>query len=211
MLWSVGTTSQYNASSIAQLVSNSYHESVIAEITRLESAIAVVRDDLSACKSRYNGIKEELKLKLYTRNSLLCSQIGVENVREYEEFAEEESQARLRFDQQVARLTHQQLKLTQSRLVTLRNTSEDEQRKVAELEDRKRTTQVEITEAQETHTKAANILDQALKEIGLKNDEIEKLALERSATYRKCRLEDIKLPLIIYYKPYRIDDPATLH
>jgi structural maintenance of chromosome 1 len=28
------------------------------------------------------------------------------------------------------------------------------------------------------------------------NDEIEKLALERSATYRKCRLEDIKLPLL---------------
>jgi structural maintenance of chromosome 1 len=41
----------------------------------------------------------------------LCSHIGVENVREYEErqlkVAEEESQARLRFDQQVARLTHQ--------------------------------------------------------------------------------------------------------
>jgi structural maintenance of chromosome 1 len=40
-----------------------------------------------------------------------CSQIGVENIREYEErqlkVAEEESQARLRFDQQVARLTHQ--------------------------------------------------------------------------------------------------------
>jgi structural maintenance of chromosome 1 len=40
-----------------------------------------------------------------------CSRIGVENVRVYEErqlkVAEEESQARLRFDQQVARLTHQ--------------------------------------------------------------------------------------------------------
>ncbi|KAG1829379.1 hypothetical protein F4604DRAFT_1947703 [Suillus subluteus] len=53
-------------------------ENVIAEITRLESAIAVVRDDLvrscyrwhynslivlysSTCKSRYNGIREELK------------------------------------------------------------------------------------------------------------------------------------------------------
>lgn len=244
-------------------------ENVIAEITRLESAIAVVRDDLSACKSRYNGIKEELKhverelkklspelKKAQASHSKLssqitelqsaidsaedgvfasfCSQIGVENVREYEErqlkVAEEESQARLRFDQQVARLTHQsqfeeeQLKLTQSRLVTLRNATEDEQRKVEELEDKKRTIRVEITEAQEgiaqlrellnglndvleeknkhvdqakkTHTKAAKILDQALKEIGLKNDEIEKLALERSAIYRKCRLEDIKLPLL---------------
>jgi structural maintenance of chromosome 1 len=244
-------------------------ENVIAEITRLESAIAVVRDDLSACKSRYNGIKEELKhverelkklspelKKAQTSHSKLssqiaelrsvidsaedgvfasfCSQIGVGNIREYEErqlkVAEEESQARLRFDQQVARLMHQsqfeeeQLKLTQSRLVTLRNAAEDEQRKVEELEEKKRTIQVEITEAQEgitqlremlqglndvleeknkhvdqakkTHTKAAKILDQALKEIGLKNDDIEKLALERSATYRKCRLEDIKLPLL---------------
>ncbi|KAG1728564.1 RecF/RecN/SMC [Suillus lakei] len=244
-------------------------ENVIAEITRLESAITVVRDDLSACRSRYNGIKEELKhierelkklspelKKAQTSHSKLssqiaelqsvidsaedgvfasfCSDIGVENVREYEErqlkVAEEESQARLRFDQQVARLTHQsqfeeeQLKLTQSRLATLRNAAEDEQRKLEELEEKKRTIQVEITEAQEgiaqlretlqglndvleektkhvdqakkTHAKAAKILDQALKEIGLKNDEIEKLALERSATYRKCRLEDIKLPLL---------------
>ncbi|KAG1809191.1 P-loop containing nucleoside triphosphate hydrolase protein [Suillus subaureus] len=244
-------------------------ENVIAEITRLESAIAVVRDDLSACNSRYSGIKEELKhverelkklspelkkaqishSKLSSQIAELqsaidsaedgvfasfCSQIGIKNVREYEErqlkVAEEESQARLRFDQQVARLTHQsqfeeeQLKLTQSRLVTLRNAADDEQRKVAELEEKKRTIQVEITEAQEgiaqlremlqdlndvleeknkhvdqakkTHTKAAKILDQALKEIGLKNDEIEKLALERSATYRKCRLEDIELPLL---------------
>lgn len=28
------------------------------------------------------------------------------------------------------------------------------------------------------------------------NDEIEKLALERSASYRKCRLEDVRLPLL---------------
>ncbi|KAG2030621.1 hypothetical protein BDR03DRAFT_1016918 [Suillus americanus] len=39
--------------------------------------------------------------------------------------------------------------------------------------------------------------ESALKlEIGLKSDEIKKLALERSATYRKCRLEDIKLSLL---------------
>lgn len=30
----------------------------------------------------------------------------------------------------------------------------------------------------------------------LQNDEIEKLALERSSLYRKCRLEEIKLPLL---------------
>jgi len=30
----------------------------------------------------------------------------------------------------------------------------------------------------------------------IQNDEIEKLSLERSALYRKCRLEEIELPLL---------------
>lgn len=30
----------------------------------------------------------------------------------------------------------------------------------------------------------------------IQNDEIEKLALERSSIYRKCRLEEIRLPLL---------------
>lgn len=88
------------------------------------------------------------------------------------------------------------MKLTQARLVTLQNTAEDEQRKVGELEDKKRAIEAEITEAQDgiaqlretlqglsevleeknkhvdqakkTHAKAAKILDQALKEIDLK-------------------------------------------
>jgi structural maintenance of chromosome 1 len=30
----------------------------------------------------------------------------------------------------------------------------------------------------------------------MQNDEIEKSALERSSIYRKCRLEEIKLPLL---------------
>ncbi|KAG2755370.1 hypothetical protein P692DRAFT_20869318 [Suillus brevipes Sb2] len=109
------------------------------------------------------------------------SQIGVE----YEE------RQRLRFDQQASRLTHQSQFEEEQLKLTLRNTAEDEQWKVAELGDRKRTIQVEITDAQETHAKAAKILDQALEEIGLKNDQIEKLVLERSATYR-----NIKLPLL---------------
>lgn len=40
-----------------------------------------------------------------------CGEIGVSNIREYEErqlkVAQEESEARLRFDTQIARLTHQ--------------------------------------------------------------------------------------------------------
>ncbi|KIJ62116.1 hypothetical protein HYDPIDRAFT_169279 [Hydnomerulius pinastri MD-312] len=244
-------------------------ENIIAEITRLESAITVTKDDLSAFKLRYNGTKDELKhverelkkntpdlKKAQSAHSTLtsriaalqsvideaehgvfasfCAKIGVSHVREYEErqlkVAEEEGQARLRYDQQIARLTHQsefeeeQLKLTQARLATLKKTQEDEQAKVTDLEETKRQIQEEIAQAQETieklreelkalnetldertktveqvkktHARAAKVLDQALKEIGMMNDEIEKLALERSAMYRKCRLEDIQLPLL---------------
>ncbi len=39
-------------------------------------------------------------------------------------------------------------------------------------------------------------LDKALKEIASWNDEIEKSASDRHAIYRKCRFEEIALPLI---------------
>jgi chromosome segregation ATPase len=69
-----------------------------------------------------------------------------------------------------------------------------------------------VDQVKKTTSKASKVLDQALKEIAtavgclsflrsldsqfLQNDEIEKLALDRSATYRKCRLEEVKLPLL---------------
>ncbi|KAH7906967.1 RecF/RecN/SMC [Hygrophoropsis aurantiaca] len=244
-------------------------ENIIAEITRLESALAVTRDDLSACRLRLNGTKDELKHldrelkksspglkkaqtthdslrgKIAELSSIIneaedqvfaafCQQIGVPDIRQYEEqqlkVAEEESQARLRYDQQIARLMHQtqfeqeQLKFTQDRLTTLQNTVALENTKIDELQGEKQRIQEAIQDAQEAleglrdeltklndvldektkvveqvkraHGKASKVLDQAIKEIGLKNDEIEKLALERSSTYRKCRLEDIKLPLL---------------
>lgn len=244
-------------------------EIIIAEIARLESAITLAKDDLSALKLRYNGTKDELKhherelkklapelKKAQAAHTTLtaqiaalravvdeaengvfasfCTKIGVKDIREYEErqlkVAEEESQARLRYDQQIARLTHQarfeeeQLQVTQERLTTLLRTRQEEETKVVELEAQKQQIQTEIAEAEttlesmreglnelnniqeekskvveqakKTHARSAKVLDQALKEIGLKNDEIEKLALERSASYRKCRLEDVRLPLL---------------
>jgi structural maintenance of chromosome 1 len=70
-----------------------------------------------------------------------------------------------------------------------------------------------VEQVKKTTSKASKVLDVALKEIAtcvsyciraarkkinllLQNDEIEKLALERSSVYRKCRLEEIKLPLL---------------
>lgn len=44
-------------------------------------------------------------------------------------------------------------------------------------------------------SKAAKKFDEVIKEIAALNDEIEKLASERFAIYKKCKLEDIDLPL----------------
>lgn len=51
-----------------------------------------------------------------------------------------------------------------------------------------------VEQAKEAHVHLAKVLDQAPKDIGLKNDEIGKLPLGGSALYRKCRLEDFKVP-----------------
>ena len=40
------------------------------------------------------------------------------------------------------------------------------------------------------------LLTNIMMSLSLQNDAIEKLALERSALYRKCRLEEIQLPLL---------------
>ncbi|TFK38253.1 condensin complex subunit SMC1 [Crucibulum laeve] len=244
-------------------------DNLIAEISRLESAITIARDDLSACKLRLTGIKDEVKhldkelkknapeLKKAQQNhnklqdqinklsttvnaaedtvfGAFCRKIGVSNIREYEErqlkIAQEESQARLRFDTQIARLTHQSefeaegLKTARDRLAQLEAIIQTERSNIAKLEKNKIAMEADISGSEEaiaalkeelaelqekldektkaveqvkkTTGKASKVLDQALKEIATWNDEIEKLALERSSTYRKCRLEETQLPLV---------------
>ncbi|KAI0808015.1 condensin complex subunit SMC1 [Fomes fomentarius] len=250
-------------------------EVLLAEITRLESALTVARDDLSACKDRLDGVKSELKHtdreikqlqpelrkarsafpaqatydsvkeKVDELASIInaaedeifadfCKSIGVENIREYEErqlkLAQAESEARLQFDTQIARLTHasqfaeEQITMTSERLVTYRDIIKAENTNLARLDDERNEAQKEIAESEETiktlqeelkdlneeleaktkkveevkktTSRAGKVLDQAIKEISTHNDEIEKLGLERSSIYRKCRLDEIKLPLI---------------
>jgi structural maintenance of chromosome 1 len=244
-------------------------ENLVAEVTRLESAITLAKDDLNACKLRLTGIKDELKHldreikknvpelgKLQTTYDNLhgqisdlrvtvekaedgifapfCRKIKVPNIREYEErqlkLAQEESEARLRFDNQIARLTHQAefeeegLKASRERLSHLDNILQADQVNLEKHEAQKAQIQREINDLEEqldnlkeqvaghqevldektktveqvkkTTMKAGKVLDQALKDISSCNDEIEKLALERSSIYRKCRVEEVKLPLL---------------
>lgn len=69
-------------------------------------------------QATYNTLKEnieQLRGLIYSAEDDIfagfCSQIGVADIREYEErqlkVAQEESEARLRFDTQIQRLTHQ--------------------------------------------------------------------------------------------------------
>lgn len=163
-----------------------------------------------------------------------CREIGVANIRDYEarqlKLAQEESEARLRFETQIARLTHlcqfeeEQLKKLQERLNVLVEAVAREEENIKSFEDKKAETQEElermqeglkeletemsrikvmldektkeVEEAKRAASKAAKALEQAEKEISLRNDEIERLGIERSGLYRKCRLEEIKLPLV---------------
>ncbi|KAH9991916.1 cohesin complex subunit psm1 [Russula vinacea] len=158
-----------------------------------------------------------------------CREIGVANIRDYEarqlKLAQEESEARLRFETQIARLTHlslfeeEQLKKLQERLNVLVETAAKEEENIKGFEDKKAETQEElermeegikeletemsrikasldektkeVDEAKRAASKAAKALEQAQKEISSRNDEIERLGLERSGLYRKCRLEEI--------------------
>lgn len=65
----------------------------------------------SALKSRIDGLTQTINAAEDAIFASFCRKIGVTNIREYEErqlkIAQEESQARLRFDTQIARLTHQ--------------------------------------------------------------------------------------------------------
>ncbi|KPV75520.1 uncharacterized protein RHOBADRAFT_53491 [Rhodotorula graminis WP1] len=55
--------------------------------------------------------------------------------------------------------------------------------------------QAELEQARKAGGKASRALDQALKEVASANDDIERLSSERFTLYRRCKLEEIDLPL----------------
>ncbi|KAJ7032498.1 condensin complex subunit SMC1 [Mycena alexandri] len=196
-------------------------ENLIAEIDDLlkhiEKELKKNAPELKKTQATYDTLQNQIGQLEETINdaedatfAAFCRKIKVANIREYEErqlkVAQEESEARLRFDNQIARLTHQQ----EANLVKLEQQKAAAQEEISDSEDAIGVLREELSGLQEgldektknveqvkrTTTKASKVLDQALKEIASKNDEIEKSALERSSIYRKCRLEEIKLPLL---------------
>ncbi|ESK86076.1 cohesin complex subunit psm1 [Moniliophthora roreri MCA 2997] len=211
------------------------------ELKHLEREIKQNTPELQKAQTNHANIQRQIHQLSETVNeaedevfAAFCRNIRISNIREYEErqlkLAQEESEARLRFEQQIARLTHQfeyeseGLEKTRERLKTQTSILDTEKANLDKLQKQKETVEAELAEAEEgiaelkeelkglqetldektkiveqvkrTTTKAAKVLEQALKEISTRNDEIEKLALERSSIYRKCRLEEIELPLL---------------
>jgi len=143
--------------------------------------------------------------------------------------AQEESDARLRFGTQIARLTTQfnfekeRLQEVQDRLDSLDKSAIAENSSLSAHESTLRAARDEVSDAEnavevlkeelkelsnlleekskrlenakQEYDKASKVLEKVLKDISSRNDDIEKLAATRSSIYRKCRLEDIDLPL----------------
>ncbi|CAA7261205.1 unnamed protein product [Cyclocybe aegerita] len=211
------------------------------ELKHIDRELKTVSPELKKARKAHGNLQSRIAELSITVNAAedgifvsFCRKIGVSNIREYEErqlkVAQEESQARLRFDTQIARLTNQSdfetegLTQAQSRLTQLDGIINAEKANLAKLQQQKAAAEQDIASSEaaienlkeelgalqetleektkvveqvkKTAGKASKVLDQALKEIAICNDEIEKLAHERSALYRKCRLDEVRLPLL---------------
>ncbi|KAG8744803.1 Structural maintenance of chromosomes protein 1, partial [Ceratobasidium sp. 428] len=188
------------------------HESMLAQIEELSATINEAEDNVFAA---------------------FCQTVGVANIREYEEqqlkAQTEELETKMRFESQIARLSHQisfeeeQLASINTRLQSLEQTLTNETANLEKLQgDRDRLTEqieeqqqeldehrqgvatlnevlAEATKVLDGHKRTAlhssKEVDKVLKEIAACNDNIEKAASERFTIYRRCVLEEIKIPL----------------
>ena len=211
------------------------------EIKNIDKQLKEIRPKLRASQGELEKLRERMSsLEIVVNReedrvfAQFCQRIGVANIREYEErqvkLMQQQSDARLQFDSQLARLTHQanfdkqQIQSTRDRLDTLKKTVAKEQQRIRELKAAKRGKQDEIDgileeikeleerlgelneeyngkkaileEARAELNRISRGLDGIIKEIASRNDEIEKLGSERNGIYRRCRLEEIELPLI---------------
>ncbi|CAG8553805.1 6587_t:CDS:10 [Diversispora eburnea] len=198
-----------------------FEEQKKSEISGLESRLELSQQDLFESTQKLTAINDELKVianEVIKLQPLLnqdfvfydfCQKIQVTNIRDYEQrqlkMAQEAAENRLRFTTQKSRLQNQlkfeseQQKETQDRLYKLHTSIQEDKQRLVELEeeknqllrDKKRISD-EITEKQEK-------LNEIKKEFDIKTvaeSDIEKLEADRFSIYRKCKLEEIDLPLL---------------
>ena len=84
---------------------------------------------------------------------------------------------------------------TEASLQQLQNGIDRQQRRLDEANQAYDESSKNVEECRDTARRTQRSLDKALKEIAGWNDEIGKSASDRHAIYRRCRLEEIDLPL----------------
>ncbi|KAF7352348.1 Structural maintenance of chromosomes protein [Mycena venus] len=196
------------------------------ELKHIEKELKKNAPELKKTQAKYDTLQKQIAELSETINNAedatfaaFCRKIKVANIREYEE-----RQLKIARLTHQSDFENETLKGTLERITNLDKTINAEQANLVKLEEQKEAAQEDILESEtaigvlredlsglqealeektknveqvkKTTSKASKVLDQALKEIASKNDEIEKSALERSSIYRKCRLEEIKLPLL---------------
>ncbi|TFK48892.1 cohesin complex subunit psm1 [Heliocybe sulcata] len=188
------------------------HDTLDEKITELTTVVDGAEESIFRSFCRKIGVTS---IREYEERQLKLDEEGKQSRSRYEAQI-------IRLDHQ-AKFEEEQLRGTRDRLATLSATIQNEEANLVKLEQTKAATQEALSEAEasiaslqeelqesnkaleektklvdqvkKTASKASKVLEHALKEIASHNDEIEKLGLERSGIYRKCRLENVGLPL----------------
>ncbi|KAI6020040.1 hypothetical protein F5J12DRAFT_781064 [Pisolithus orientalis] len=197
------------------LTSRRFSKQMLTISKRNPKALAGLRSEQRVDdEARHNpGKHAKVRVTVFTEEGeIKKAEKAIDSKRAAEEVAVLSSWVATWSDDRLARIRAQfeqeELQLTQTRLANLRKTQEEDT-KVAELEEGKRRMREEIAEALEAlerlregpdepnhiQEEKNKTVEQAKKVHARsdKNDEMEKLGLERTALYRKCRLEDISL------------------
>ncbi|ORY27190.1 hypothetical protein BCR39DRAFT_538898 [Naematelia encephala] len=208
--------------------------SVDREIEKLTPDLEKKRRAAKSTADKLDGLLNTISAADNTIFGDFCRQIGVADIREYEDvqlkMAKEESEALEAFATQQARVSHQiefetaQLQNTRERaaqlqasiskeehnaeslqitrekleeeLETLQSEIERQRRKLEDAKSKLEEVNQAVDQARDAARRTQRSLDKALKEIASCNDEIERSSSDRYAIYRRCRLEEIDLPLL---------------
>ncbi|PWZ00201.1 putative SMC1-chromosome segregation protein [Testicularia cyperi] len=89
-----------------------------------------------------------------------------------------------------------QLRGRQEELDGMLEEIDEMKQRLSELQAENEAKKAALETARSEYARAGRVLDSMLKEVAARNDEIERLGSERASIYRRCRLEEIELPLL---------------
>ncbi|KDN52242.1 hypothetical protein K437DRAFT_221032 [Tilletiaria anomala UBC 951] len=141
--------------------------------------------------------QNEAKLQYATQLKRLTHQLNFETqtVTSIEERIKALQKAHMREERKMEEAASEREKI-EAEMVTLRSNMKSASDTLQELQKTYDSAREVYTGAKRQLHQATKALDAALRQIASCNDTIEKLGAERAMLYRRCRLEDIDLPLV---------------